>query len=98
MNYRKSLVLFDKDLLFHPYSHAITLTACSHVTSPSLYCSSRYQMTKILIAVLLVLLLVVLLVVLLVLFVSEFVSGFVSAFVSGRAFLTMPILRGIVVN
>ena len=48
------LLKFDKDLLFHLYSHAITLTACSHVTSFSSYCSSRYQMTKILLAVLLV--------------------------------------------
>ena len=62
MNYSKSLVLFDKDLLFHPYSHAITLTACSHVASFSLYCSSRYQVSKILLAVLLVVLLVLLLV------------------------------------
>ena len=66
MNYSKSLVLLDKDLLFHPYSHAITLIACSHVTSFSLYCSSRYQITKILLAALLVLLLVDLLAVLLV--------------------------------
>ena len=63
MNYSKSLILFDKDLLFHPYYHALTLTACSHVTSFNSYCSSRCQMTKIFLAVLLVLLLVVLLVV-----------------------------------
>ena len=66
MNCSKSLLLFDKDLLFHPYSHALTLTACSHVTSFSSYCSSHCQMTKILLAVLLVVLLVVLLTVLLV--------------------------------
>ena len=66
MNYSKSLVLPDKDLLFHPYFHALTLTACSHVTPFSSYCSSRCQMTKILLAVLLVLLLAVLLAVLLV--------------------------------
>ena len=35
-----TLPVFDKDLLFHPYSHALTLTDCSHVTSFSSYCSS----------------------------------------------------------
>ena len=45
-----SLAVFDKDLLFHPYSYALTLTAFSHVTFSS-YCSSHYQMTKIFLVV-----------------------------------------------
>ena len=86
MNHSKSLVLFDKDLLFHPYSHALTLTACSHVTSFSSYCSSVITLSNDknfasgFVSG----------------FVSAYVSGFVSSFVCGfvsdRAFLTLPYL------
>ena len=33
---------WSSDPLFHPYSHVLTLTCCSHVTFSASYCSSCY--------------------------------------------------------